>query len=889
MALIVWYNWKMASNIFAEIFAWSKQLAPWQNEALRRLFAKTQLSSSDKDELFNLAQMEHGIQPTQSPPIDYTLRSTDLPTPPAPGQKIILKAVRGATNVNALKADQRLVIGGNLTIIYGENASGKSGYARVMKKAFRARVVDSVLPNVYSVTPSKSPPSAVFEIEEHGAVRDELWTDGVPSADCLGRFAVFDAKCARVYVSEQNQLNFVPYGFDIFEGLAGVTVEIKQRFQSLAASTAPKPDAMRPLIDETSTGRIVNAITARSTEVEIISKANWSENDSLALTAMESEVARLKAGSAQALRDGLAGRRRQIAAIHSAVSLVAQAVSDSRLEEIKTKVRELATFEVAVATAAKATFGSLDLPGVGGDVWRELLLAAATFSTKVAYPEQPFPATALEAKCVLCLQPLDENARNRLDRFWRFIQDNVSNKRDTAKRAVRLELEALQRLPRSLPPEIAMLEETLRSTGSTTFEPTRTFYDSMGTRIQAVEASIASNTWGTIPAMPPSSVEVCDTELSAIDQAFRGIVDDETVSKAIASLTGEIAELNARRRLHENLSHVLDHLTALKLSTSAATAASKIATNTITIKAAELQTKFVTNAFKKQVQAELKPIGLARVRAGIDKKADKGKVFHKVTVDGVTTAAPESVFSEGERTAISLACFLAELSASDDNCGIIFDDPVSSLDHRVRESIVSRLVSEAAKRQVIIFTHDLVFYRELAASAERQQVHWVFQKVEAIGDKTGILSDIPPWPALKITQRITRLDAVLRAAKVAEEEANPEEYRSAFRDFYALLRSTWERSVEELLFNQVVQRLEKEVKTLSLDGVCVDSESVTAVFEGMTRTSNMIEAHDHAIAASLSLPTHDQMAQDLTSFKVFVEMQKKKSSAAKKQNEHLKK
>jgi len=77
----------------------------------------------------------------------------------------------------------------------------------------------------------------------------------------------------------------------------------------------------------------------------------------------------------------------------------------------------------------------------------------------------------------------------------------------------------------------------------------------------------------------------------------------------------------------------------------------------------------------------------------------------------VQDAAPELVFSEGERTAISLACFLGELAASDDNCGIVFDDPVTSLDHRIRGAVVKRLVAEASKRQVIIFTHDLVFYR----------------------------------------------------------------------------------------------------------------------------------------------------------------------------------
>jgi hypothetical protein len=296
----------------------------------------------------------------------------------------------------------------------------------------------------------------------------------------------------------------------------------------------------------------------------------------------------------------------------------------------------------------------------------------------------------------------------------------------------------------------------------------------------------------------------------------------------------------------------------------------------------------VTEAFKKKVQDELKPLNLTRVKAGIDKKSEKGKVLHKLTIDGATNAPLDVVFSEGERTALSLSCFLAELSASDDNCGIIFDDPVSSLDHRVRGAIVNRLVAEAAKRQVIIFTHDLVFHRELVAAAEKQKIQVEFQNVEALGAITGILTNVPPWPVTKVAQRVDYLGKVLKRAKDAEGAGDMPRYKAVFREFYALLRSTWERSVEELLFNQVVQRYEKEVGTLRLSGVNVDTESVRAVFTGMDRASAMIDAHDHAAAENPGLPGAAELGTDLEDFKAFMIKQKAINSAAEKANAHLK-
>jgi len=92
-----------------------------------------------------------------------------------------------------------------------------------MKKAFRARVPEKILGNVYEDSDSPGPPTAVFEIKENDNHYDVEWIDGSETPEAFGRFAVFDSKCARVYITESNQLTYLPYGFDILEGLAAVT------------------------------------------------------------------------------------------------------------------------------------------------------------------------------------------------------------------------------------------------------------------------------------------------------------------------------------------------------------------------------------------------------------------------------------------------------------------------------------------------------------------------------------------------------------------------------------------------------------------------------------------------------------------------------------------
>jgi hypothetical protein len=80
-----------------------------------------------------------------------------------------------------------------------------------------------------------------------------------------------------------------------------------------------------------------------------------------------------------------------------------------------------------------------------------------------------------------------------------------------------------------------------------------------------------------------------------------------------------------------------------------------------------------------------------------------------------------------------------------------------------------------------------------------------------------------------------------------------------------------------------------EVKTMSLDGVQVDDEAVEAIFQGMTRTSAMITAHDHAAALNSSLAPANELSQDLEALKQFVSKQKVKREDTKKRLAHLKK
>jgi hypothetical protein len=144
------------------------------------------------------------------------------------------------------------------------------------------------------------------------------------------------------------------------------------------------------------------------------------------------------------------------------------------------------------------------------------------------------------------------------------------------------------------------------------------------------------------------------------------------------------------------------------------------------------------------------------------------------------------------------------------------------------------------------------------------------QGVWRLGAEVGRVDNHPPFKAMKLKQRIGVLDQ--EVAQWNNREA-PRDFDDAWRrvcDFYARLRITWERGVEERLFKGVVTRFQREVKTLALDDVRITPEMVSLVKEGMTRCSMFV--HDEPPGAATPLPDRARLAQDLEKLREFVRL-----------------
>ena len=137
------------------------------------------------------------------------------------------------------------------------------------------------------------------------------------------------------------------------------------------------------------------------------------------------------------------------------------------------------------------------------------------------------------------------------------------------------------------------------------------------------------------------------------------------------------------------------------------------------------------------------------------------------------------VLSEGEQTAMGLAGFFTEASFDSSRSALILDDPVTSLDHVRRDYVAARLAELAKDRQVIVFTHDVVFAGELQKHAGSAGVSITTRSIERVGPEPGHVRQELPWKAKDVKSRLHGLEQELQRLSKERSSLGTEAWEEA--------------------------------------------------------------------------------------------------------------
>ena len=872
---------------YKELLSWSRNRPLWQQDALRRIALHGELTDDDLAEFRLHIQHTEGL-PAENVPVLVPLAAEHLSHAISNDPRTVIASLGPVRHVDRLSADQpplRFAVNG-VTVVYGANASGKSGYCRIAKQLCRSRSTVELRGNVYHGEGAKRPEvSVAFRVGGDDQLKEErVWFKDQAPPNELSRISIFDTATARVYIDKKRKIEFLPYELDLMNkmGLASRSLEktFKERLDSVNAEiNVPLPEGYQEgTAVQTTLARLVvqTAISDLPGEQELRGLGTWTAEMQHEIAVIEEQLEkdpqvmiRLRKEAKQALE-----------VVGKEISRIEGELADKVVADLGQKQRQSDDCNRAAIAAAKALFAEQPIPDIGSETWRRMLAYAREFASTV-FPDAPPPRIAEGGRCVLCQQELDENSAARMAAFDDYIAGRATEESTEAARLFDRRRDAIMAFEVKDHGEIQILLAGYAALSDTCGEGVASiaaFVKCAGERLETVKGIVRENRYDALEDIKPllaSPARFVEREINRLNIEIGGIEIADHDDDALAKLRARHADLSDRKRLSEEIEIVVERRNRLEERHKLDACRKQCRTTTITLRITKRRREILTPALKSNLREELKRLRLTHLPLNLSDRGQGAESIVEIALDARQRVRNNSdVLSEGEQRALALACFLAELHEVGGDHAIIVDDPVSSLDHDRIQSVAARLAEEAAKgRQVIVFTHNILFHHMISTETRRAGVglHSEWMRGGSDGrfgliDKSG-----QPWQMKNVRDRLGEIGKEYDTLSGSEYNHTDQKFRPAIIGLYTKMRETWERIIEEILFNNAVQRFRPEIMTQRLEEACINPrDDYPLIYEGMKRCSYY--CHDRAQDLPTALPESDRISRDIEDLKGFAKM-----------------
>ncbi|UFW85941.1 AAA family ATPase [Bradyrhizobium barranii] len=716
----------------SDIFEWCAARPLWQQEAIRLLAGKPKLDEDELRQLEEAVRTDAGIL-SGKPPAWPTLTKTHLKAGNKFAPVTVLGSIGPLRNIDRLAADQpplRFAING-VTLIYGQNGSGKSGYCRIAKRICHCLHDVTLRGNVFepqSLIPREI--ALTFRVDGDKEKREVVWNDKDSPPPELGRISVFDSDAAGLYVDAERNIEFLPFELALLTNLAETLRILDGRFKAEEVRLDKAHQAPLPLGYDKRTK--ISAMLANlkadqhlSSKAAMRDLAGWAEEDEADLQGLKLELSKDPA----LLSKVKEATKSTVETLVADANAIFDAIGNAGLAKLREAQKKAAATREAAKAAASALAADSAVPQLGSETWRQMLMYARDFAAE-AYPALDPPRLATADTCVLCHQPLDESARARLAAFDEYVEGRANADAETAKkdfaetaRAIRdLKIGSAQDIMNRLVNfvEGAASRQALANRIEQFYGASQERHALILTAIKAVDYAGLDGLAG----LDRSMIDELQAEMTVLAREIEALkpTADETAKRLRRQQ--EYDELEARKKFSADIETFVARRNSLDLLVKTKACVTACSVGGITSYITRLRKKVLTATLQASLEDEITALDLKHLPLKLADRGEVGKSKVQIGLEAQQKVGKNSdILSEGEKRALALAGFLAELKEVGARHGIVVDDPVSSLDHARMEAVAKRLVKEAAAgRQVIIITHNLFFHYAVLEAAQEMKV-----------------------------------------------------------------------------------------------------------------------------------------------------------------------
>lgn len=784
---------------------------------------------------YQLFRQEKALDEREIPPVpklNIEARQDEAAPP------LTLTRLSDVHGVNALVPGAVIEPHEGLTILYGENGTGKTGYSRIFKALANSRTADTILGNIEA--DSVESPTAQLQFKLGDAEQSMPWT-GELGVSPFTRMSIFDSPAVTTHVDEDLDYVYTPASLALFNHVTAAIQAVSAQVDAAVTALGTRNSGLLSRFQRgSSIYPLIETLGASTDLVALNSKVATGKDAEQQLDLASQVVAALRANTTGTQITALKSQQRVLAqAVAAAEALLA--FDSTAYNEALAKRAQLTT---DYETFRGELFAAADLPADPDDTWNDFIKAGET------YRQHLVDVDAHDAdRCLYCRQPLLEPARELLARYSTYLEDKISTDlRTTDASLIGFRRQAAAVENNELVAFIEEFKDTVNDDRPAYFEQVKAIEDARG----AVASAVAAG-------------QKIDIKVADLRTATKATVD-AALTKAASSLAAlEAQQQNRGKALEEKQAELLELKDAVELGKSwalieaqvkSAKEADQLRTlkrplsplgRSVTELAKTASDQLINQSFDALFLEECEALRTPAMKlqfVGREGKAQRRKVMtgrHK----------PSKVLSEGEQKVLALADFLAEARLAGITAPVIFDDPVSSLDHRRINEVAQRIAGLAHDNQVIVFTHDILFATTLLALFEKSKRCVYFQITDEDGKGKVTRATGPRWDTLNGIKR--RINETIQAAVQLDGEARD----ALVRVGYGWLRSWCEVFTETELLQGVTQRYQPNVGMTRLPNINTDKlgeiiPKVTKVFEEACR---YIDGHSQPLVTLGVSPT----------------------------------
>lgn len=877
------------SDLEARLLDWAAKLHLWQRDLLRRLAQGDALTAADYRVYADWAEsveLSKTLPWSNTPSLQelpkYTpLDVTHLNVAESGYQPLIINKITHLEGANDLAPGATIKFeSSGLTIVAGRNGSGKSGYSRILKQVAASRGPEKVLPNAFK----PAVPKAVISYQVGtSSMQDLTWQSDKPfEASQLQRVRVFDAKSATAQLADSNEVAFIPSTLQVLadytSALKIIGDVIKDDIHQATLSMQTWPEL------EIGCGLEIFEHLGKKSGLQALKKLTpLSEEETKELSEIPGRLQVLNVSDPAKMAIQASSRAGQLSTLARNLSTIASGLCEARIKDSIITRQRVINAKSSVEEASKQLQQVVELQETGSEKWRAMWNAVKDFVEDV--PGNEFPNLSPGAVCALCQQPIEDIARERFNRFAEFMKGEAQTELQEAHKACKANTDALK----------ALLIES--AVNNDLVNLVATYDRQMGAAlIPLLSQAVTLRDWLIAvdnAVDPPIDVVKLEAGFMTVIDSLNKAANDENEaatkygnadSNALEAnkLQAREQELKLRQQLVE-LKPDIQTQHDLRVRINCIQLAAKSCDTT----AASRENSKLSREYVDKVCAsfsyEVKELGLDRVPVGlIFDKSSRGVSYIKTSLVGAPGVAVSTVLSEGEQRVAAIAGFFADLTESGDDSTLIFDDPVCSLDQSHREAVARRLLVEAKKRQVIVFTHDFTFVQYLYEQRNLLEKEAAGQQplgiVASIGyvhiarssNGAGEPTTAEEWRHVQVKERIKRLNERIQNVEALYRAGDDVNYEKEAGDIVGAIRATWECVVEQVLLCGVVKRYDRTVQTQLLKRIVdICDTDIGRVDEGMKFTSRWLTGHDAPVSDGTKTISPDQLKAEMRKLSEF--------------------